>query len=290
MTVKIGVVVPIRDEASNIKDSIDAIKNQSLEPEQVILVDDRLTDGKLMVELPNGIQVIKFPFKHENWVMKKELAMVFNLGLKSLKPDLDYITIVGADEVLPYNHFEYITEQMSQTKDLVIASGTIIGEHNTIPRGSGRIVDWKWWKSFGGVYPINYGFESWLIAKCFCMGKHHRVFSNIKSTMQRPTGTNYSDVNYFHRGQAYKALGYNQRFVLCRALKMLLRQQKLIATKRMLEGFWFSDTELYDDNVRNYYKMIQNNQTSIRNLFKSKKDVFEYVERNKFKFVTGLEN
>lgn len=262
---KIGVVIPARNEAKHITKTINAILNQTLPPTQVVVVDDNSSDDTAKVVARLGVDVISFPYDHENWVIKKELAHVFNLGLMSLENDLDYAVIVGADDILPDNYFEYITSKMHHD-DVVLASGKVGNEDVLVPRGSGRIVDWKWWKSIGGVYPVNYGYESWLIAKCISQGKTAKVYHEIRTTLQRPTGKHYATKRFIHRGHAYKALGYNRRFVICRFVIHVLKYRQPLEAVRMVWGYTVSSVTPYEDDVRSYYRTQQNHDTSIRNI------------------------
>lgn len=260
----IGCVVIGMNEEKFIHRTLEAILLQTLKPKQVFFVNDNSTDHTLEIAASfDKVTVLNFPEQHENWVIKKELARVFNYGLIELSNELDYGTVVGSDNVLPQNYFEYITKKMNEN-GLVIASGGIKGEHATIPRGSGRLVDWGWWLQIsGGLYPVNYGYESWLIGKCRATGNKFGMFSEIESYVQRPTGSNYKSKLYAHRGQAYRALGYNKRFVLIRAALMIIKYKPPYAALKMLLGFMDRSVENYDDEVRNYYRNLQNEQTSI---------------------------
>lgn len=264
----IGVVIPARNEEDHILRTLQSVMGQTRQPRQVVVVNDRSTDGTARIAGGfDGVTVADFPYDHPNWVILKELALVFNQGLAMMDESLDYVTIVGSDEILPPNHFDLITSRMGADPDVTIASGHIRGESNTVPRGSGRIVDWQWWRGInGGLYPVNYGYESWLLAKCVSMGKKFAVYPEIESTVQRATGAQYADEKYYHRGQAYAALGYNRRFVLGRAIILAVRQRKPLAARRMLQGFMFAPITPYDDAVRKYYRDLQNSQMSVRNI------------------------
>jgi len=264
---KIGTVTIAKNEESNIAKTLESILSQTVKPKQVIVVDDGSTDKTYEIASSfEDVKVISFPIKHENWVTKKELAKVVNYGLIELDGDLDFATAIGSDEVLPPNHFQYLTKKMAD-ENLIIASGVIKGEYSTIPRGSGRIVDWKWWMQVsGGLYPVNYGFESWMIAKCKAMGKGFKVFPEIESYVQRPTGTNYKNKLYLHRGHAYRALGYNRRFVLIRAMLMAIKYKSPYSGYRMIKGFLDKSVDNYEQDIRDYFRNLQDEQTSIFNI------------------------
>ncbi|MGH1521988.1 MAG: glycosyltransferase family 2 protein [Nitrosopumilus sp.] len=264
---RIGVVIPARNEFNNISSTLQAINQQTLQPTQIIVVDDYSNDGTgKLADSFTGVTVVRFPHNHESWVIKKELAQVFNLGLEQLSSDLDFVTIVGADDVLPSNYLEYVSDKMIQ-EGVTMASGQIGDEVTTIPRGSGRLVDWKWWKSIGGRYPINYGYESWLLAKCISNNKVAKIYPEIKSRLQRPTGANYAPQKYIHRGQAYKALGYNHRFVVGRFVVMILKKRQLFSAIKMIWGYLRYPVEQYEDDVRNYYRTYQDKEMSVKNIF-----------------------
>jgi glycosyltransferase involved in cell wall biosynthesis len=263
----VGVVIIARDEERHIAKTLESVTSQTLQPRQIIVVNDGSTDRtREIAEGFDGVIILDFPIEHESWVIRKELARVVNYGLIELDDSLDYAVLLGSDEVLPPNHFEYLTGRM-QRDNLMMASGKIRGEYSTIPRGSGRIVDWKWWLEIsGGLYPVNYGFESWMIAKCKAMHLKFDIFPEIESHVQRKTGTNYETKLYRHRGQAYRALGYNRRFVMIRSLLMLVKYHNPKAGINMLRGFLDSSVENYERDIREYYRELQDRQTSIFNV------------------------
>lgn len=238
-----------------------------MKPALVVLVNDGSTDHTTQIATEFDVKIVDCPIKHkESWVIKKELAIVFNAGLELFDDSFDYVTIIGGDEIIPNNHFEYITNKMNLDPSVMIASGQIMNEPSTIPRGSGRIVRWRWWQSIGGLYPINYGYESWLIAKCKSKGFNHKVFDEIVSKIQRPTGTGYKDEKFYHKGQAFKALGYNKRFVFARSLILVVKGHHIIAPLKIIQGFLSRNVELYDKDVRKYYTDYQNAQCSLSNI------------------------
>lgn len=263
----IGCVIIGMNEERHVSNTLESILAQTLRPKQVVFINDNSTDRTFEIASSfDGVTVLNYPEKHENWVIRKELAKVFNFGLLQLSHDLDFVTVVGSDEVLPPNHFEYITDKMIRN-NLMIASGMIKGEYSTIPRGSGRIVNWRWWLGVSdGMYPVNYGYESWLIAKCRSTGNRFEVFSQIESYVQRPTGTNYRSKLYEHRGQAYRALGYNRRFVILRMILMSLKYRSPLSAVRMLMGFMDRSVIPYSADVRDYYRDLQDRQVSIFNM------------------------
>jgi hypothetical protein len=75
--------------------------------------------------------------------------------------------VLGADHLLPSNYISYVTDQMNKDRKIAVCSGQIAGERSVVPRGSGRVVRADFWRKIGFQYPLNYGFETYLI-----QGKH----------------------------------------------------------------------------------------------------------------------
>ena len=216
---KVAVVIAARDEEGTIGRAIRAVKEQTLPPSQIIVVDDGSRDRTGQIAEEMGCQVVRLPRHEESWLGRPEFAEVFNAGLKHVEPDADYVLILGADTILPPNYIEELVRRVRGT-DIVVASGRIEGQPfaETSPRGTGRLVDAKWWRSVVGElrYPAVWGWDTWLPAKALQMGYKVACFKDV--VMRATRYATLSPKRAVLLGYAMRAVGYFWPYALDRCL------------------------------------------------------------------------
>lgn len=262
---KIGVVVIARNEAENIYDTLNALFNQTISLRQIVLVDDNSTDDTVKIAKNFDVEILSFPETHDNWVTRPELAKVFNYGLRQLDVDnLDFVSIVGADHILPQEYFEQLTERMI-TDNSVVASGAIQGEIATAPRGSGRVIKKEYWKTIGSKLPVNYGYETYVYVKAMELGFNVRYYDNIITKTSRKTAITYKPIMYYHYGYAMRALGYPLLHTFLRAVLLLKRRKGVKSFRLFLKGYFSNKNTFYEDSLRNFVSKRYNTRHVLSN-------------------------
>jgi len=259
-------VIVARNEAEHIGATIDSLLNQ-IPPIMVHVLDDGSTDRTAMIAIGKGCSgSVGFESHPESWVGDPRLAGRWNWALYSSidwhKPD--YVLISGADQKYPPNYVETLLNQFKENPNLVITSGKIKGqpEYNQVPRGSGRMVEVKWWKEASGgnieYYPELPGWETWLLFKALMMGREYSTV-DIESE-GRATST--SSIKCERNGGAMKAIGYWPLYAIGRCLRLMRRD--FWAGWSMLSGYLFYVGEYHKSDLRQFVSDLQ------RNLFKTK--------------------
>lgn len=250
-----GVVIKVRDEQDTIKDSLLSLLKQTLRPLIVVVNDGSLDKtGEIASEFADV--VVDLPRHEENWVGRPELARVVNAGLEVLKKEnVDFIMLSDGEVTYPSNYVEKIIKRMKRD-NIVLTSGVAEGEvsRSLSPRGCGRVVDAKWFKEVGFMYPENYGFEGYLVYKALSQGRKVAVFPDLKFKLRRKTRLYREKANSWGKGM--KALNYNVFYALGRAF--------LVALKSPTNGFallngYFSDVEKYED-IEDFVSVFQKKQ------------------------------
>ncbi|MDH3677828.1 MAG: glycosyltransferase family 2 protein [Nitrosopumilus sp.] len=254
----IAVVLNARNEEKVIAKTLQSIFDQKLLPYRIIVINDGSTDDtkKVLSKFPT-IELIDRPVRNESYLARKELANTINLGLSKLHNDerCEYVWLVGGDLIFPHEYTSEIITRM-QKDSVAISSGVIEGEFSIEPRGGGRIVDWKFWKKIGMLYPVNYGWEGYLLLKANSLGYKTSSYPDLIITTQRKTGTKFNSKLYYYYGLALRALGYTTFYTLGKTLLFTKKTPK--GAYYMLKGYFSNYSDLYESELRDYVKKTQN--------------------------------
>ena len=222
---KYAVVVPARNEEKYIEKTLSALRKQTVPPSQIIVVDDGSKDGTSQIASKYADVVVRLPDRGYGVAGKPELAEVVNEGLRRVRKDVDYVLICGADQILPEDYFETISNEMKSNAKLVVASGRIKGEPYVeyAPRGSGRVVDAQFWRGVSNLqYPAEWGWEAWLCYKALQLGYEVRSFQEVVTELQRPTRLGKA----VEWGKAMYAFGYDWKYALGRCVLTFFKNPK----------------------------------------------------------------
>ncbi len=224
-SVRYAVVTRARNEEKFIVKALKALRNQTIPPSQIIVVDDGSTDRTSEMASKYADMVVRLPDRGYSVAGKPELAKVANEGFRRVKKDIDYVLICDADHILPKDYFEIIVKKMKANPKIVIASGRAKGEpyFEAHPRGSGRVIEANFWRKVNGlVYPVVWGWEDWICFKAIQLGYEARSFSDVVTELQRPTRLGKAGL----WGKAMYALGYDWKYALGRCVLTSLKDPK----------------------------------------------------------------
>ena len=243
---KVGVIVPARNEEAYLGKTLEHLLNQTLKPEKIFVVDDGSIDKTAELAEKYGVSVIRLPTRPYNVVGMPQLAAVLNRGFEALTEmgGFEYIIVVGADHLLPETYIEDIVTRMEEDKDLVMASGKLLGErsYSDMPAGSGRVYKLDFMRRIG-FFPLNYGWEDYPLFKAMATGYKIRCFEEIVTWEQRPIKLSAKKLYYLGKGM--RALGYDQFYFLGKCALMFLKTPK--GALSMLRGYISSNVQKYSD-------------------------------------------
>ncbi len=257
LTVKLGVVAIGRNEERGIGQSLESVLAQTLKPDKVIFVNDHSTDKtREIAESFPEVEIIDFDEQHETWVDSPNLSKIVNKGIIKIGEDnsFTHIMTMGGDTIVPSDYAETIIKKMAMHPEIVVASGSVDGSYNHVPRGSARITSLDYWRKIGLGYRTFHGFEGYHIYKAGSMGLSYRVF-DINVVSSKPVGQKYTREHWYNEGISAKALGYYKPYLLGRAC-MIARKDPMSAIK-YIQGYLSNKNELYEEPVRFYVKDIQ---------------------------------
>lgn len=256
-TYKISTIIPARNEEKFIGDTLSSLLKQEIHEHRILVVNDGSVDNtKNIVSKFRNVEILDIKDRGFNAQGTPILAGVINSGLSRVKLEpSEYVMILGADHILPSNYISIILEHMDKNNKLVICSGQINGENSVVPRGSGRIVRSDFWMQIGLQYPLNYGFETYLLVKAQQLGYKIQVLHDLLSSTNRPTRTSYKEETYISYGKSLKALGYSSLYSIARIGLVFLKNPK--GALYMMKGYQSHNVNLYEEDVRQFLKSIQ---------------------------------
>ena len=238
------MIIPARNESRFLEKTLESLKNQTLHPYRIIVINDGSTDNTADVAKKFDVEISTLEDRGFRATGEPVLANVINKGLEKVKEgECNYLMILGADHIIPRNYISKIISIMEEKKDVVIASGIIKGEsqRNNSPRGSGRIIRYDFWKKIGLQYPCWYGFESYIVYKALVDSYQVKVVRDAIGWSQRPTG---KTTNYKSYGKAMRALGYHPLYALGRIVLSLKHNPREAID--MLRGYLDMSVSKYD--------------------------------------------
>jgi glycosyltransferase involved in cell wall biosynthesis len=200
--------------------------NQTVKLDEIVLVDDGSRDNTRGVGEKLGCTVISLPYHQENYVGRPELAIRVNVGLAYIRKNCvpDFVLQMGADHILPSDYVSTLLKRMRNK--VAVASGRLKGEawDQRAPLGSGRLVNATFWENATHLlYPVNWGWESWLLLKARMMGYEVRCYGDIL-TEGRPIRLPNEKAYYWGKGMF--ALGYPWPYAILRSLSKSLKSPK----------------------------------------------------------------
>ncbi len=239
------ITVVSRNAASQLPGTLNSLFRQTLKPEKVVVVDDGSTDDTpeilkrykrihesmvISLRLPDkGYDIRRVP-SNINLACKAAVAA----GLRT-----DFFMISGDDCLYPPKYARGLTNRMKANKRIVVASGRpssggeLSREHS--PSGSGRMISSQFWRQVGARYPVNAGWETWLLYKASEMGLQAKLFGNLVFEHIRPRGAKHQ---FLYWGAAMAALGYNPLYAIGRIAKnTMARAVGVKGSLNMLRGY-----------------------------------------------------
>lgn len=256
---RVGVVITARDEERSIRECVTAVLTQSMAPVEVVVVNDNSKDNTERIAREyEGVTVVNFPIDHPRWTTNYNMARVCNYGFHQLSKDLDYYTIIGGDHILSQGYIEKAIGIMKK-EGISVASGRIENESLSI-RGSGRIIANDVFKKQNFSYPVNYGFETYLLSRARCDGFKIKPLDITSGHVARKTGTTYGINELRNRGMAYRCLGYSFPFTLAVAVKTYRTPKRVLA---FLRGYVTCDrNHFFEDDLRRFTKQYEKEKIS----------------------------
>lgn len=263
-------IVTCRDSEDNITTSLASLKNQTLPPEYVIVVDDGSTDNT-----PDILTQIKQDWHSLHVITHNDLGYDISRVVRNWNeailysrskelPHTTYHLIATDDTNYPSGYANQLVDFMDKHTDIAIASGNYTKYVPEKPHGAGRFVRNTFFEQtrWRGLYPELMGYESAILYESERMGYRYTIMTEAKYQHSRPLGTHHK---FYEFGASMKTLGYHPVFVWGRFAKYLATGEVTgrIGAFNMLYYYLTYKPKtvgydrLYDDQLRKFVREIQ---------------------------------
>jgi glycosyltransferase involved in cell wall biosynthesis len=217
-------IVTCRNSEDNIKAALNSLKDQTLKPEYIIVVNDGSTDRT--TEILNDVQKdwnSLHVITHPDWGYDiKRVAKNWNEAIKLTRDKglqkVDYHLIATDDSVYSKNYAEKIIAHMDSNPNVAIVSGNYTKYKPVMPHGAGRFVRNSFFESayWHGYYPEKMGYESAILYEANHRGYVYSVLNDARFEHTKPLGRSHKFIEF---GASMQTLGYHPLFALARFLK-----------------------------------------------------------------------
>lgn len=217
-------IVTCRNSEDNIKAALNSLKDQTLKPEYVIVVNDGSTDRT--TEILNDVQKdwnSLHVITHSDWGYDiKRVAKNWNEAIKLTRDKglqkVDYHLIATDDSVYSKDYAEKIIAHMDSHPNMAIVSGNYTKYKPVMPHGAGRFVRNSFFERayWHGYYPEKMGYESAILYEANHRGYVYSVLNDARFEHTKPLGRSHKFIEF---GASMQTLGYHPLFALARFLK-----------------------------------------------------------------------
>lgn len=249
---KISIIMPAHNEAEFIFQTLRSLSEQSLQPEQLLVIDDQSSDSTAEVvkefsQKYSFISLVSTTSSSEAHLPGSKVINAFNAGLNRLNRNYDIICKFDADLVFPENYLETIAEHFRQDPDVGMVGGYCflnlqgkwkleqLTDKDHI-RGALKAYRKACFLDIGGLQPsMGWDTVDELLAQYH--GWKVKTDPTLKVKHLRPTGFTYDKAAKWKQGEAFYKLRYGWVITAIASVKLALKKRDLNLALDYLQGY-----------------------------------------------------
>ena len=246
------IVIPAHNEESSIGLTLNALVNQTLQPKQVIIVNDNSTD--------NTQKIIEDFSKKHSWISLinskssnkhlpgSKIINAFYKGYQTLDNNYDVICKFDADLIFPDNYLEQLANHFNKNPKLGMASGFCYIEKNNNwvlenltrkdhIRGALKAYRKACFLEIGKLKPsMGWDTVDELLAKYY--GWDILTDETLHVKHLKPTGISYNKASKYLQGEAMYKMRYGFLITFISALKLAYKKKSFALFNNYLSGYF----------------------------------------------------
>ena len=237
---KYYVVIPAHDEELYIAQTLDSLVSQTVQPSNVVVVDDHSNDrtAKIAMTYVEKFDYIDMVHKESDsaHLPGSKVIKAFNLGLDGLDENYDVIVKLDADLILPTNYFEKIIKAFESDPKIGMAGGFAYIEKNgnwelesladqDHIRGAFKAYRKKCFQDIGGLRTA----MGWDTADELLAQYHGwKIYTDQSLIVKhlKPTGAKYNQEARYKQGESFYTLGYGFAITLVASAKLAMKKKQ----------------------------------------------------------------
>ncbi|MEQ3796403.1 glycosyltransferase family 2 protein [Flavobacteriaceae bacterium MJ-SS4] len=246
------IIIPAHNEQDSIADTLESLINQSLQPKEIVVVNDNSTDAtkdviNRYVKLYSWINLVNNTSSIEHLPGSK-IINAFYKGYQILDDNYDIICKFDADLIFPYNYLETLSNHFNKNSKLGMASGFCYIQKNEEwvlenltrkdhIRGALKAYRKECFLQIGKLKPsMGWDTVDELLAKFY--GWEILTDENLKVKHLKPTGYSYNKASKHLQGEAMYKLRYGFLITLISAIKLAYKKGSFKLFKDYISGYF----------------------------------------------------
>lgn len=263
-------VVTCRNSQQTIRKALLSIKEQTINPDHVIVINDGSTDETkdiledMQKDWPSLYVITNPDLGYDIGRVVKNWNAAIKLSRESGLRKTDYHMIATDDTIYPPDYAKKIISYMESNPSVAITSGNYTEYKLVMPHGAGRFIRNSFFEKtiWHGYYPEQMGYESAILYEASHCRYSYFVIDDAKFEHLRPLGETHK---FYEFGASMRTLGYHPIFALGRFLKYVVTGEvtgRLGATYMLYYYLTYSPKSvgydsMYDKNIRHYIRENQ---------------------------------
>ena len=232
-----------RNEEDMIVETISCIRNQTIKPDSIHILDDGSTDSTGALLDSMGDVMVTHLLPHPPQLASRDSMENRDRLMRTASTNADYVLCIDADLHIPPNYMELITSKM-ESDGVMVACGVDKNEPRIIPPESGLVLDARWLHSHD-VLPTFPACD--LAVQSLIDGYPSAMYKDISCRNRRKVGTNYNGAVWRRKGEVMRGYGVLLPVILYNSARWrsldLLRGYISYKEERSSASFqrWFKD-------------------------------------------------